>query len=69
MRPLGISRQPNVRKATVTIESGRPAGVKSNSVNGLPCVSWRTAEISRFGDVPIWVMVPPTREPKASGIR
>ena len=31
--------------------------------------SWRTAEISTLGEVPISVMVPPISEPKASGIR
>ncbi len=31
--------------------------------------SWRTCDIRTLGEVPIWVIVPPISEPKASGIR
>ena len=37
--------------------------------NGPPSVSWRTVEISRLGDAPISVIVPPINEPNDSGIR
>ena len=37
--------------------------------NGCPVSSWRTAETSRLGEVPIRVIEPPSSEAKDSGIR
>ena len=52
-----------------SVVSGRPTAAKSKRPNGAPPSSWRTVEISRLGDVPILVIVPPISEPNASGIR
>ena len=65
----GIRRQPNARNTTAIVVSGRPTGTKSNRLNAGCPSSWRTLEISRLGEVPMRVMVPPTSEPNASGIR
>ncbi len=45
-----------------------PTGKKSNMEKGWPVRSSRTRETMMFGDVPISVMSPPSREPNASGI-
>ena len=46
-----------------------PTGVKSNIRKGSPTISSRMPETMMFGEVPISVIVPPSSEPKAIGIR
>ena len=48
--------------------SARPVGAKSNSRKRAPVASARNAEISRFGGVPIRVVMPPSRVANDSGI-
>jgi len=46
-----------------------PTGVKSNIVKDLPVISSRSRETTMFGEVPIWVIRPPSRAAKLIGIR
>ena len=46
-----------------------PTGVKSNMRNGSPTISARMRDTMMFGEVPIMVMVPPSSDPKAIGMR
>ncbi|EHS49960.1 hypothetical protein PDO_2884 [Rhizobium sp. PDO1-076] len=51
------------------IASVAPTGVKSNMVKAWPVISSRSLETAMLGEVPIWVIKPPSRAPKAMGIR
>ena len=56
-----------IKKIPITA-SNKPTGVKSNIVNGVPeAVALKLATMM-FGGVPIMVVSPPRREPKARGI-
>ena len=46
-----------------------PTGVKSNMVNAVPVSSLRRPDTTMLGEVPIWVISPPSSEPNAIGIR
>ncbi len=46
-----------------------PTGVKSNIVKLSPVISWRSRETTMLGDVPIWVISPPSSDANAIGIR
>ena len=46
-----------------------PTGVKSNMRKGSPTSSSRMRETMTLGEVPISVIVPPSSEPKAIGMR
>ncbi len=66
----GTRRQP-IRPMNRTPKNAvvAPTGVKSNIANE-PRPAWlRKPEIIRFGGVPISVVVPPSMEPKARGMR
>jgi hypothetical protein len=47
----------------------RPTGVKSNIPKGSPVISPRMRDTMMLGEVPTRVTIPPSREPKAMGIR
>ena len=46
-----------------------PTGVKSNIVKAAPVISSRTRDTTMLGEVPIWVIRPPSSDAKAIGIR
>ena len=64
----GSSRQPTLRKTNPSAVSDRPTGAKSNILNGLPSVSWRTWLTMMLVEVPTSVTSPPSNEMNDIGI-
>src|SRR5258708_17664060 len=65
---IGIRRHPTDRKAMATRVNPSPTGRKANISYGWPRICWSTVEMMRLGEVPIRVIMPPTRDANDIGM-